>query len=122
MVGYLDRCVNSVIDLAKLHAQRLRIYGVSNRHRTAATRSLTVQAFIRDLLPAFADGRIKPLIDQIYSQSVTYLNEFGRSPLYEGDYLALPIPGRSFAVAVSDVWVCVATGLQLEELRVTFVQ
>ena len=67
MVGYLDRCVNSVIDLAKLHAQRLRIYGVSNRHRTAATRSLTVQAFIRDLLPAFADGRIKPLIDQIYS-------------------------------------------------------
>ena len=62
------------------------------------------------------------LIDQIYSQSVTYLNEFGSSPLREGDYLALPIPGRSFAVAVSDVWVCVATGLQLEELRVTFVQ
>lgn len=66
MVGYLDRVVASSIDLAALHSQRLRIFGVSNKHRDAASRSETVRGFIRDLLPAFADGRIKPLIDRVY--------------------------------------------------------
>ncbi len=67
MVGYLDRVVVSDIDLAALHSQRLRIFGVSNKHRDAASRSETVRGFIRDLLPAFADGRIKPLIDKVFS-------------------------------------------------------
>jgi len=67
MVGYLDRVLKSDIDLAALHAKRLRIFGVSNKHRDAAGRSQTTRAFIRDLLPAFADGRIKPLIDRVYS-------------------------------------------------------
>lgn len=64
MVGYLDRCLDAQIDLAKLHAQRLRIYGVSNKHRDAAARAETIRGFIRDLLPAFADGRISPRVDR----------------------------------------------------------
>lgn len=67
MVGYLDRVVSSEIDLAALHSKRLRIFGVSNKHRDAASRSETTRGFIRDLLPAFADGRIKPLVDRVFS-------------------------------------------------------
>ncbi|MFM9970382.1 MAG: zinc-binding dehydrogenase [Burkholderiales bacterium] len=66
MVGYLDRVVSSEIDLAALHAKRLRIFGVSNKFRDAAGRSETTREFIKDLLPAFADGRIKPLIDKVF--------------------------------------------------------
>jgi NADPH2:quinone reductase len=67
MVGYLDRVVASEIDLAALHSKRLRIFGVSNKHRDAAARSETTRGFIRDLLPAFADGRIKPLVDRVFA-------------------------------------------------------
>lgn len=66
MVGYLDRTMRAEIDLAALHAKRLRIFGVSNKHRDAASRSQTTRGFIRDLLPAFAEGRIKPLIDRVF--------------------------------------------------------
>ncbi|OGA02398.1 MAG: zinc-binding alcohol dehydrogenase [Betaproteobacteria bacterium RIFCSPLOWO2_02_FULL_62_17] len=67
MVGYLDRVMHSEIDLAALHARRLRIFGVSNKHRDAAGRSETTRGFIRDLLPAFAVGRIRPLIDRVFN-------------------------------------------------------
>ncbi|MSQ51750.1 MAG: zinc-binding alcohol dehydrogenase [Betaproteobacteria bacterium] len=67
MVGYLDRVVASEIDLGALHSKRLRIFGVSNKFRDAAGRSETTRGFIKDLLPAFADGRIKPLIDRVFS-------------------------------------------------------
>ena len=67
MVGYLDHVVASDIDLAALHAKRLRIFGVSNKHRDAAGRSQTTRGFIKDLLPAFADGRIKPVIDRVFA-------------------------------------------------------
>ena len=66
MVGYLDRVMHSEIDLAALHAKRLRIFGVSNKHRDATGRSETTRGFIRDLLPAFADGRIRPLVDRVF--------------------------------------------------------
>ncbi len=66
MVGYLDRTTRAEIDLAALHAKRLRLFGVSNKYRDAAARAQTTRGFIRDLLPAFADGRIKPLIDRVF--------------------------------------------------------
>lgn len=67
IVGYLDRVVASDIDLAALHSKRLRIFGVSNKHRDAASRGETARGFARDLLPAFADGRIRPLIDRVFA-------------------------------------------------------
>ena len=67
MVGYIDGVLASDIDLAALHAKRLRIFGVSNKHRDATGRSQTTRGFIKDLLPAFADGRIKPLIDRVFA-------------------------------------------------------
>ena len=65
-VGHLDGVFSAEIDLDALHARRLRLFGVSNKLRDAGHRALTVRGFIRDLLPLFAEGRIKPLIDRVH--------------------------------------------------------
>jgi NADPH2:quinone reductase len=65
-VGYLDRVMKAEIDIEALHARRLRLFGVSNKHRNAEQRAVTVRGFIGDFLPYFAGGRIKPLIDRVY--------------------------------------------------------
>jgi NADPH:quinone reductase len=65
-VGYLDRVMKAELDLDALHAKRLRLFGVSNKHRNAEHRAVTVRGFTADFLPYFADGRIRPLIDRVY--------------------------------------------------------
>jgi len=67
IVGYVDGVLKAEMDLEALHAKRLRLFGVSNRLRNAEQRAATVRGFARDLLPALADGRIKPLIDRVYA-------------------------------------------------------
>lgn len=67
MVGYVDGVLKAEMDLEALHAKRLRLFGVSNKLRNAEQRAKTVRGFARDLLPAIADGRIKPLIDRVYA-------------------------------------------------------
>lgn len=66
-VGYLDRTMKAEIDLDALHAKRLRLFGVSNKHRSAEQRAETVRGFIADFLPLFAAGRIQPLIDKVFA-------------------------------------------------------
>ena len=65
-VGYLDRVMQAQIDLDALHAKRLRLFGVSNKHRTAEQRASTVRGLIADFLPHFASGRIRPVIDRVF--------------------------------------------------------
>ncbi|HKX37611.1 MAG TPA: zinc-binding dehydrogenase [Burkholderiales bacterium] len=65
-VGYLDGTMKAEIDLDALHAKRLKLFGVSNKHRTGEQRAVTVQGFIKDFLPLFAGGKLKPLIDRVY--------------------------------------------------------
>jgi len=65
-VGYVDGLMKSEIDLEALHSKRLRLFGVSNKLRTATQRAEGVRGFTRDLLPAFADGRIRPVIDRVF--------------------------------------------------------
>ena len=65
-VGYLDGSMKSEIDLEALHSKRLRVFGVSNKLRTAPQRAATVEGFKRDFLPLFASGKLKPLIDRVY--------------------------------------------------------
>ena len=65
-VGYVDGVLKSAIDLEALHSKRLKLFGVSNKLRTAAQRAVTVQGFTRDWLPLFASGKLKPLIDRVY--------------------------------------------------------
>jgi NADPH:quinone reductase len=66
IVGYVDGVTESVIDLDAIHARRLQVYGVSNTFATPELRAMTVRGFVRDFLPAFADGRAVPLIDRTY--------------------------------------------------------
>ncbi|HET9492361.1 MAG TPA: zinc-binding dehydrogenase [Methylomirabilota bacterium] len=66
-VGYLDGVLTGTLDIEALHSKRLTLFGVSNRHRTAAQRAETIRGFTRDLLPYFEDGRIRPLVDKTFA-------------------------------------------------------
>src|SRR5262245_62465102 len=67
IVGHMDRVMSATIDLEALHSKRLTVFGVSNRLRNAAQRAGTVRGFVRDILPFFEDGRIRPLVDKAYA-------------------------------------------------------
>jgi NADPH:quinone reductase len=66
MVGYVDRQLKAEIDLEALHAKRLTLFGVSNKMRSAEHRGSAVPAFVRDMVPAFAAGRIRPIVDRVF--------------------------------------------------------
>jgi NADPH:quinone reductase-like Zn-dependent oxidoreductase len=65
MVGYVDGQLRAELDLATLHAKRLRVFGVSNKLRTQPQRAEQVRDFKRDWLPLFDAGRIRPLVDRV---------------------------------------------------------
>jgi NADPH2:quinone reductase len=65
-VGYVDGVLNAQIDIEALHSKRLTLFGVSNKMRNAAQRAATVRGMEADVLPAIADGRIKPVIDKVF--------------------------------------------------------
>ena len=65
-VGYLDGVLEAKLDIEALHSKRLKLFGVSNKLRTAPQRAETVRGFIRDFLPLFEQGKLKPLIDKVY--------------------------------------------------------
>ena len=65
-VGYVDQQLNAEIDLQALHVKRLTLFGVSNKQRSADQRVAGVPAFKADLLPAIAEGRIRPLVDCVF--------------------------------------------------------
>jgi len=67
IVGYVDNTLKSEIDLEAVHVKRLRIFGVSNKQRSADQRATTVKGFVSDFVPLFASGRIKPLIDRTFA-------------------------------------------------------
>jgi NADPH:quinone reductase-like Zn-dependent oxidoreductase len=66
-VGYVDQVLKAEIDLQALHAKRLTLFGVSNKLRSANQRAEGVPAFVADLMPAIADGRIQPLVDRVFA-------------------------------------------------------
>jgi NADPH:quinone reductase-like Zn-dependent oxidoreductase len=71
-VGYVDGVLHADIDLEALHAKRLTLFGVSNKLRTKAQKSAAVPAFVSQVLPLIASGRIRALVDEIV--------EFARLP------------------------------------------
>lgn len=79
IVGYVDGRTTAEVDLDAVHAGRLKIFGVSNKLRTAAERAVLVKEFAKVVLPAFGDGRLVPLIDRVFSMrdlqaAVDYMN------------------------------------------------
>lgn len=67
IVGYVDGTLTAPIDLETLHAKRLTVFGVSNKLRTPAQRADGIAKFAAQILPAFADGRIHPMIDRAFA-------------------------------------------------------
>ena len=67
VVGYVDGVMQAQVDIEALHTKRLKLFGVSNKLRSAEQRAATVRGFAADLLPAIADGRIRPFIDRVYA-------------------------------------------------------
>jgi NADPH:quinone reductase-like Zn-dependent oxidoreductase len=67
MVGYVDGVLKAELDLEALHAKRLKLFGVSNKMRTPEHRAADVPAFVADMLPAFAAGRIQPVVDRVFA-------------------------------------------------------
>jgi NADPH2:quinone reductase len=65
-VGYVDHTLKAEIDIQALHVKRLTLFGVSNKLRSAEQRASGVPAFVAELLPAIADGRIRPLVDRVF--------------------------------------------------------
>ena len=65
-VGYVDGQLKAEIDIEALHSKRLVLFGVSNKLRSAEQRAESARGFVADILPAIADGRIRPLIDRVY--------------------------------------------------------
>lgn len=66
IIGYVDGTLKAEIDLDAVHAKRLRIFGGSNKLRNAEQRYENVRGLAQSLLPAIADGRIRPLIDRVF--------------------------------------------------------
>ena len=65
-VGYVDGVLNAPLDIEALHAKRLTLFGVSNKLRSPEQRAEPVSGFVKDILPAFADGRIQSSIDTVF--------------------------------------------------------
>ncbi len=66
MVGYVDGVLTAELDLQALHARRLKLFGVSNKLRSADQKAQFIPEFKAQVLPAIADGRIKPLVDHVF--------------------------------------------------------
>jgi len=65
-VGYVDGVLHAPLDIEALHAKRLTLFGVSNKMRSPDQRAEPVQGFIKDILPAFAEGKIRACIDSVF--------------------------------------------------------
>lgn len=64
-VGFVDGVGRGEIDLSALHSKRLTVFGVSNRLRTKEQRAAAVPRFVAEVLPHFASGRLRPVIDGV---------------------------------------------------------
>lgn len=65
-VGYVDGVHEAELDLQRLHANRQVVFGISNSRLSESDRAATAAGFIRDILPAFADGGTRPWIDRVF--------------------------------------------------------
>jgi NADPH:quinone reductase-like Zn-dependent oxidoreductase len=65
VVGYVDGVLKAELDLAAVHSNRFEIFGISNAKLTPGERAAAAQGFARDVLPAFADGRLAPVVDRV---------------------------------------------------------
>jgi NADPH:quinone reductase-like Zn-dependent oxidoreductase len=65
-IGRMSGVTTGELDVDRLAERRLHLYGVSNRLRTPGQRAESAKRFLADLLPAMADGRLRPVIDRSF--------------------------------------------------------
>jgi len=63
-VGYVDGVLHADLDLEALHAKRLQLFGVSNKLRSKAQKAAAMPRFVAEVLPHFASGTLRPLVDE----------------------------------------------------------
>jgi NADPH:quinone reductase len=68
-IGRMSGVLKGELDLDRLALRRLHLYGVSNRLRNPAQRAESTKRFIADLMPALADGSLKPIVDRSFALS-----------------------------------------------------
>jgi NADPH:quinone reductase-like Zn-dependent oxidoreductase len=61
-VGYVDGVLKAEMDIEALHAKRLKLFGVSNKLRTAEQRAAAMPDFKKLILPLIESGKIVPMI------------------------------------------------------------
>lgn len=66
VVGYVDGQMKAEIDLEVLHGKRLHVMGISNAPLAPAQRAEAMRGFMDVLYPAFANGKIRPVIDRVF--------------------------------------------------------
>ena len=94
-VGYVDNVLTGEIDIQALHTKRLTLFGVSNKLRNVEQRAKTVTGFIADLLPALADGRIRPVIDKVFSfDEIPAAKDYMESNAHLGKIVVRVQPGN----------------------------
>jgi len=55
------------LDLELMALKRLQLIGVTNRTRTIDEKIAIARGVVADLLPALADGRLKPVVDRVFA-------------------------------------------------------
>jgi len=81
-VGRLGQATGE-LDIELLALKRLQLIGVTWRTRTIEEKIAIVRRFTADLLPALADGRLRPFIDRIFAlhqapEAQTYMASNGQ--------------------------------------------
>ena len=66
MVGHVDGVLRAELDLEALHRKRLVLFGVSNKLRSKAQRASGIPRFVDEVVPLFAEGKLRPHIDRVY--------------------------------------------------------
>jgi NADPH:quinone reductase-like Zn-dependent oxidoreductase len=61
-VGYVDGVLKAEMDIEALHAKRLKLFGVSNKLRTAEQRAAAMPDFKKLILPLIESKKIVPFI------------------------------------------------------------
>lgn len=83
--------VESTINVDELSRKRIHLIGVTFRTRTMDERIKVIRDFCSEMLPAIADGRLKPVIDSVYPLSeASAAQEHMRANQHFGKVILIP--------------------------------
>jgi len=65
-IGQMSGSSKVELDMDAFAMRRLHLFGVSNRLRTPAQKAATAQRFATEIMPAIANGQVRPTIDAVF--------------------------------------------------------